>query len=160
VGHYPDVGEGVDDEETPAGLVGSGRELEESVTACVGHLDAEGVSDDVERESEVPAGDTAVVTALAASSAAMCSAGAGGSSQVRSCSLARRRARRAPRGVGDRDTLKLRMGLSSWASGRTVSWFTSLSVAGCAYREEGVRRCGASLNICWRQRSCGALSFR
>lgn len=45
---------------TSARLGGSGWEFGESVTACVGHLDAEGVADDVEREAEVPAGDAAV----------------------------------------------------------------------------------------------------
>jgi hypothetical protein len=61
-GGPPAVGEGVDEGETSAGLGvgGEALDLREAVTPSVGDFDAEGVADDVEGESEVPAGDTAV----------------------------------------------------------------------------------------------------
>lgn len=58
----PAVGEGFDEEQAAAGLGVGGRGLgaREGVTACVGHLDAEGVAAGQECEAEVPAGDAAV----------------------------------------------------------------------------------------------------
>ena len=87
------------------GHLGTGR----PVPAGVRDLDAEGVADDVERRRKSLPGTRPWVAAFAASSATMCSAGCNGRPQLRSCSCARRRARRAPRGVGDSRTLKLRM---------------------------------------------------
>lgn len=58
----PTIGQGAHEEQTSAGLrledgaLGTG----ETVPACVGDFDAEGVADDVQREPEVPAGDAAV----------------------------------------------------------------------------------------------------
>jgi hypothetical protein len=56
------VGERFDEEESPAGLGFRGRALGvgRAVAAGVGHLDAQGAADDVERESEVPARDATV----------------------------------------------------------------------------------------------------
>ncbi|AKN71026.1 hypothetical protein QR97_15465 [Streptomyces sp. PBH53] len=81
------------------------------------------------------------VTALAASSATISSAGSRGSPQDRSCSLASSRASRAPRGVGESCTVKPGIGLSLWPVALWVemwveiSWFTSLRVAAAATSE-------------------------
>lgn len=61
-GGAPAVGEGVDEEETTAGLVVRSGFLEAwpQITVGVGHLDAQGVRDNVEGEPEVASADTAV----------------------------------------------------------------------------------------------------
>ena len=62
LGDAPAIGEGLDEDEAPAGLGVGGGVLEagRAVAAGVGHLDAQGVADDVQGELEVPAEDAAV----------------------------------------------------------------------------------------------------
>ena len=61
-GHAPAVGERLDEDQSPTGLGVRGEALEtrQTITVSVGHLDAQGVRDDVQVEAEVPAGNTAV----------------------------------------------------------------------------------------------------
>lgn len=58
----PAVGEGLHKQQAAAGLgvVGGALRARQPVTARVGDLDAEGVTDDVEQQPEVPAGDAAM----------------------------------------------------------------------------------------------------
>ncbi|GAA4004582.1 hypothetical protein GCM10022384_58930 [Streptomyces marokkonensis] len=104
----------------------------EFLASGVGELDTEGLADDVKREPEIAAGDASVVRRVVGQFGDEKACRVQGSSQERSCSVASSRARRAPRGVGESCTLKLRTGVVSSAD----FWFTSLSVASCAYREK------------------------
>lgn len=74
----------------------------------VGDLDAEDVADDVQGEPEIPAGDPSVVRRVVGQLGDEEACRVRGQPQERSCSVASRRARRAPRGVGESCTLKLR----------------------------------------------------
>lgn len=91
--------------------------MREVVNAGVRDLDAEDRIAGQEHEAEIASGEPHRVAAFAASSATRCSAASAtrwGRSRSRIQSVARSRARRAPRGVGDRSTLKWWAGERSW----------------------------------------------